>query len=424
MKISLIADPHLNKTIYKGVMDEEFTDLPFRNADLMRAFKFAIDKNINEIHPDLIVILGDVYDTPYPLNPPRTFFNSQLRRLSESGIPVIILVGNHDICSKHHALEPIGALGLKNVKVIATPTLTLFKDKILMLFPYSVEVEKNEIEIRDQFHRFVESTKKALVEKENFKDKDILFFGHFGVNGAVKNVYDDDDASSIEEITEDKPEKVKKSIINRNEGDISLSDLDSTGAKYIFLGDYHQHQILNTKNSMSFYVGSPEKCNFAEKDHKKGFVVYDSDMPSGSLGTCMFIEYTSCRPMVELKGNYDQIVKSALSYPPSTKTLVKLFFVGNEQELLEYSIKLDDLKKRLQERFKPLYILPKQKLVNEEEEKEASQIEKEIMSNGHISDDDVKNVAEEGIKEKEKNPEEQIILIKMSNEIYEETKAE
>ena len=151
MKMSLVADIHLNKTIYKGVMDEEFDDLPFRNADFMRAFKFIVDKNINEIHPDLMVILGDVYDTPHPLNPTRTFFNSQLRRLSEASIPTIILVGNHDICSKHHALEPIGALRLKHVKVIETPKLVAFKDKLLMLFPYSFEVEQEKVKLETNF---------------------------------------------------------------------------------------------------------------------------------------------------------------------------------------------------------------------------------------------------------------------------------
>jgi DNA repair exonuclease SbcCD nuclease subunit len=419
MRIGLIADPHLNKTIYKGVMDEEHPDLPFRNADMMRALEFAIDKNINEIYPDLVVILGDVYNTPHPLNPPRTFFNSQLRKLAAANIPTIILVGNHDICSKHHALEPIAALGLKTVKVIVSPTLTSFKDKILMLFPYSIEVEQGKVAIREQFHKFVASSKATIAKNTSFQGKDIMFFGHFGVNGAVKNTYDEDESEAFSDFDIG---PTKRDLINRKESDISLSDLDSIGAKYVFLGDYHQHQILPTKNSIAMYVGSPEKGNFAEKDHKKGFVVYDSDCPNGSMGACTFIEYPFCRPMIELKGIYDSMIKDIESYPPSTKTLIKMCFIGDENQLLEYSLKLDDLKKKLQAKFKPIYILPLQKVINEEEAREASEIENEIMSNGHISDDDVKDVAEEGIKEKEKDPSEQMILIQMSNEVYEETR--
>ena len=417
MKISLIADPHLNKTIYKGVMDEEYTYIPFRNADLMRAFAFIINKNIDEIHPDLLVILGDVFDTPHPFNPVRTFFNSQLHRLAEAKIPTIILIGNHDVCSKHHALEPVGALGLNNVKVISSPTLTLFKDTILMLFPYSMEVEKKEIPIRQQFHAFVEESKEKIKTKKELQGKDVLFFGHFGVNGAVKNTYED--SNNFEELG---IEPTKKQVINRNEADISIKDLEGVGAKYVFLGDYHEHQVLTKKNTVAFYIGSPEKCNFAEKDHKKGFVVYDSELPPETpLGSCTYVEYPHCRPMVELKGNYQDMLDKMDKLPPSTRTLVKLNFIGNEKELLEYSIALDSFKKVLQSKFKPLYIYPKQKVIDEEEEKIASQIENDILSKGHIDDDDVRQVAEEAIKEKEKDPEEQIILIKMANEIYEET---
>ena len=418
MKISLMADLHLNKTIYKGVMDEDFTDLPFRNADMMRAFEFSIDKNINEIHPDLIVILGDIYNSPNPLNPSRTFFNSQLKKLAAANIPVIILIGNHDVCSKHHALEPIAALGLKNVKVIVTPTITYFKDKVLMLFPYSLEVEKKEIEIREQFHKFVEESKVKL-QTPPYLNKDVFFFGHFGVNGAIKNSYEEesDSLSGLDMVV------TKINLINHNDGDISISDLESIGAKYIFLGDYHQHQVLGTKNAISFYIGSPEKGNFAEKDHKKGFVVYDSDIePIGPLGSCIYVEYPFCRSMIELKGTYEDMVKAMESCSASSKTLIKTSFVGDEKQLLEYSIKLEYFKKQLQSKFKPVHIFSSQKVVNEEEEKEATQIEKDILSSGHISDDDVRDVAEEGIKEKEKDPEEQAILIKMSNEIYQETK--
>lgn len=421
MKISLIADPHLNKTIYKGVMDEEYTDIPFRNADFMRAFEFIVNKNINEIHPDLIVILGDVYDTPNPFNPVRTFFNAQLRRLSEASIPTIILVGNHDVCSKHHALEPIGALGLKNVKVISSPKLISYRDNLLMMFPYSMEVEKKEIAIRDQFHNFIEESRKKINEDQKLQGKEILFFGHFGVNGAIKNTYDED-SEVFEELG---IEPTKKQVVNHNASDVSISDLESIGASYVFLGDYHQHQVLTNRGTIAFYVGSPEKCNFAEKDHIKGFVVYDSEsVVTSSLGKCAYIEYPNCRPMVELKGTYGDMLNKMAMLPSSERTLIKLNFIGNEKDLLEYSIKLPDFKKQLKAKFNPLYIYPKQKVINEEEEKQASQIEQDILSKGHIDNDDVRQVAEEGIKEKEKDPEEQIILIKMSNEIYEETMEE
>src|SRR3989304_334393 len=101
MKIAITADLHLNKSVYKGVMDKDCPLIPFRNVDFMKAFSYVCDKTI-ENKPDLMVIAGDVYDNHSPSNEIRGFFSGQLHRVSNNNIPIIILVGNHDICRKHH----------------------------------------------------------------------------------------------------------------------------------------------------------------------------------------------------------------------------------------------------------------------------------------------------------------------------------
>ena len=89
MKIAIIADCHLNKTVYKGVMDKNKLSLPFRNVDYMNAFEYMIDKNINEIKPELVVIPGDIFDTFDPNNDVRGFLNEQIAKLKEARIPII-----------------------------------------------------------------------------------------------------------------------------------------------------------------------------------------------------------------------------------------------------------------------------------------------------------------------------------------------
>ena len=106
-KIAVMGDLHLNLVVYTKIYDEEFIGLPFRNGDFMRSFRFMVDKCLDEIKPDLVVIPGDVYDYYEPTNDVRGFFSKQLERLSEQKIPVIILIGNHDVCKKHHALKDI-----------------------------------------------------------------------------------------------------------------------------------------------------------------------------------------------------------------------------------------------------------------------------------------------------------------------------
>jgi DNA repair exonuclease SbcCD nuclease subunit len=373
MKIALIADLHLNRNLYKGVMDKEFPELPFRACDFMRAFRFAVDKNIDEIKPNLIVILGDIYDTYDPSNPIRAFFNQQVKKILDAQIPIIILSGNHDVCGRHSSLSPIHALGLKHVKIIETPKMVPYQNKLLMLFPFSMEVERSEIEIREQFHNFIDECHKKIEATPDYQGKEILFFGHFGVKGAVLNSYGCS-MSSAPPITEF--DKAKKVLVNKNEGDISLNDLDTIGASHIFLGDYHQHQLLPCKNvKAAFYIGSLEKGDYSEKNQKKGFAVYDDTIIPGVHGQYYFVENTTCRPMIELEGTYDQMVKSFNEQKEAKKALVNLNFEGNDKELLEYSIQLDDFKKKIENKFEPVYVITQQKVIDNEEEKEASQVE-------------------------------------------------
>ena len=156
VKISYIADCHLNKSSYKDDESFLFTSIPFRSQDFMKSLEYMVDKNINEIKPDLIMFLGDIYDTFDPSNIVTAFFSEQLRKIADAKIPVIIIVGNHDICSKHHALLPLLKLNLKNIKVVENPQSVKFKDKLLLLFPYSVDVERKIITIKEQFKQFVE----------------------------------------------------------------------------------------------------------------------------------------------------------------------------------------------------------------------------------------------------------------------------
>jgi len=171
MKISIIADCHLNKAIYKGVLDKKYSMLPFRTVDFMKAFRFIVKQNIETIKPDLMVVAGDIYDTYDPSNEVRAFFNQQLKHLSNAGIPVVLMVGNHDVCRKHHALSPIKTLELKNVTVIEEPELKVVDDKVLLFFPYSLKVERGEITIKDQFKEFVKESKKIITDK--YTDKDV-----------------------------------------------------------------------------------------------------------------------------------------------------------------------------------------------------------------------------------------------------------
>ena len=427
MKISIISDLHLNISLYKSCPDKEIPDLSFRVVDFMKAFKYMVNENINVIKPDLIVIAGDVYDTFDPSNSVRAFFNSQMRVLNNAKIPVLILLGNHDVCRRHSSLEPLASLELKGIKVIESPKSFLFKDNILALFPYSMEVERKDITIKDQFKNFVNELNDKRNNEEAFKGKEIIFFGHFGVKGARLNDYNEKNDELITLTTSTTTmvpvinTPVKKSYINSNDKDISLSDLDTIGANYVFLGDYHQHQVLGTKKCIAMYTGSIEKSDMTEIDQRKGFVVYDTEAEEiESMGKCRFIEYPNCRPMIELKGSFKDIESQLEKCNNHNGAVVKISFVGNAEELTSFSIGLDAFKRKLKAKVNPVHVYNQQKIIDDEEETAATALENEIMDKGHLESTDVLDVVGEMIKEKIKEDHEVTILENMSNEIYKE----
>ena len=426
MKIHSTADCHLNKPLYKGVYDTEFPAIPFRNGDFMRSFRYSVDVAIND-KTDLFAIVGDAYDNYEPLNPIRAFFNTQIKRLSSANIPVVILTGNHDVCSKHHALEPVAAMGLSNVQVISSPRLVSFKDKLLMLFPYAMEIENGTYTTKELFNNFLEHCKKKIAQTPNFQNKEILFFGHFGVKGAILNTYED--LTDINVPKEEKKEGKRKVFLNASSKDITIGDIDrlaeEIGVKYVVLGDYHRHQILPTKNCISFYTGSIEKSDFSEANDEKGFVIYDSEaIDNGKMGKCRFHAYPKSRPMVEINGNLQEILAEVDSLPSTIGTLVKIKFKGNEDQLREYSDAQKALEQKIKVKFDPIYTVASQELIDKKESEEAKDIEEDILNKDNLDDKDVLMVVHEAIREKIENKEEQNILIKMAEDMFKEVKGE
>lgn len=407
MKISIGADFHLNKAVFKGVYDKTYTSLPFRTADHMRAFEHFVDKNINEIKPDIIIIAGDVYDNHNPSNELRKFFNSKINMMLEAGIEIFILVGNHDICKKHHALSPITGFKINNLHIVEEPTVFVREDKLLMMMPYSIEVESGNIELKKQYYDFADDVKEQISFNKDWKSKELLFFGHFGVKGAILKEYNS--------------KGERNQFVNGKEGDIHLGDLDALNADYIFLGDYHQHQILGLKSSFAMYTGSLEKTDITEADDEKGFVIFDDSFDKDDkMGKTKFIKNSTCRPMLDIVGDKNEILKKVNSISTDNDgAIVRVKFTGKQKDLKDFSSSYDDIKKMLDVKIHPIYIYQEQEVDIEESEqsdkdKKMTKSEEDILSKGYIDGDMVMKVVEEMIKEKEPDESEQKEIIALA----------
>ncbi len=422
MQISILADCHINKNTYSSVKDKIVNHLPFRTVDHQNAFKFAIDKTIAE-KSDLVVIIGDVFDDDKPSEELSAFFNSQVRRLRDSKIPLIIMVGNHDFNKKSHSLLPLKELELAYAKVIDVPTVLPFRDHLLLLFPYSLEIEQDVIGTKELLNKFILESKSTIDATPEYQGKRVLFFGHFGVAGASVNQIINKNNGLMD--TNTARRLSKKNFRNTNEEDIYVVDLDNIGAEYVFLGDYHRHQVLPTEKCKAMYTGSMERSDFSEIGQKKGFIIYDSNMDeTAKLGKCKFVEYQNCREFIEIRGSLNEIKDGLRMANKKYKDpVVKIVFVGDLNQYLQYSANLPKLKDEVLEKLNPIHIEFQQE-VSGDPQTEAEEQQASMMENTSSIKMDVNNIISEIICDIEVDKEEANVLIGMAKEIYSEVKGE
>lgn len=375
MKFAVLSDLHLNRVYYKGVRDKQ-TNLPFRIVDHVRAFQWAVSTCISQ-EVEKVFITGDIYDTFDPSNEIRRLFHTELRKLQEAQIDTYILTGQHDGCRSHHALEPLKRLKLEHIYVIDTPKIEAvsFSNKkcLLAFFPYSLDLQSGNMKIRSYFKDFSQKIKREI-ERSQLEG---MLFGHFGVLGAIKSKESWTEKTEKTEKTEedlDKPKRkyVEKLVLNQYTGDVTIGDLESSGCKYVFLGDYHLHQYLPSKKIIATYTGSLEKSHIGEKETVKGFTIYDDSTPEDpETGHTTFVPYADSRSMLLLEGDYFDIKEHVMEIASNTeekkkyqKCIVKISFVGSKEQMATYNAHAASLWKELKELLDPIYMFNESKVVS------------------------------------------------------------
>ncbi len=87
------ADIHFGMENYGRV--DAATGIHTRLLDFHKALSFCIDTAINE-KVDFFLFAGDAYKTPHPSQTQQRLLIQCFLRLYDAGIPVVIVVGNHD----------------------------------------------------------------------------------------------------------------------------------------------------------------------------------------------------------------------------------------------------------------------------------------------------------------------------------------
>ncbi|SVB35813.1 uncharacterized protein METZ01_LOCUS188667, partial [marine metagenome] len=93
LKVLHLADIHMGIENY-GRLDPE-TGLHTRLQDFVGCLSFAVDTALEE-NVGLVLFSGDAYRTCDPNPTHQREFAAQFCRFSDEGIPVVMVVGNHD----------------------------------------------------------------------------------------------------------------------------------------------------------------------------------------------------------------------------------------------------------------------------------------------------------------------------------------
>lgn len=122
MKILHFADAHIDIATH-GRHDPE-TGLAVRTLDFLKSLDTIVDAAIAE-RVDLVIFAGDAYKDRTPVPTFQREWGRRMMRLSQAGVPTLLLVGNHDLSpasGRAHALQEYETLTIPFIHVASRPT--------------------------------------------------------------------------------------------------------------------------------------------------------------------------------------------------------------------------------------------------------------------------------------------------------------
>jgi exonuclease SbcD len=274
LKILHFADLHLGVEIY-GHLDPA-TGLSSRLLDFLNVLDQVIDYAI-ENRVDLVLFCGDAYRSREPTQTHQREFAKRINRLSTSGIPIFLLVGNHDLpnaIGRATTTEIFDTLAVRNVYVSNRPDV------------YRIPTNSGIVQIVS----LPWLRRSALLTREETKN---LTFDQINqrLEQALSNVI----AANISKLDPELPAILaahvwvsgaqvgsERSMTIGQEHALLLSDVANPAFDYIALGHIHKHQVLSS-NPPAVYPGSLERLDFSEEKDEKGFYLVEIE-PSRERG--------------------------------------------------------------------------------------------------------------------------------------------
>jgi exonuclease SbcD len=258
MRIIHTADWHLGQNFYEYDRKTEHA-----------RFLTWLKKTVRENCADILLLAGDIFDSPNPSAESQKMFFSFLREITNenTGIQIIIIAGNHDSAARLEAPNPL----LEDMNIIVRGIVKrssngdidyerlivpLDKGGYCLAVPY---LRQGDYPDTGNYSKSVKAMYDRLYEiacmkmAQNNQPEPIIAMGHLQATGS--------------EISEN--DRSERTVIGGLE--CVSPEAFSDGIAYTALGHLHRGQRVSGRENVR-YSGTPIPMSFAEKNNKQGVV--------------------------------------------------------------------------------------------------------------------------------------------------------
>jgi len=283
------------------------TGLSSRLGDFLTALDQVVGY-ATENDVDLVLFSGDAYKTRDPSPTYQREFAKRVRRLADAGLPVFLLVGNHDLpnaLGRAHSVEIFDTLAVPHVFVARKVGTWRIETRhgLLQIVALPWIIRSNLLSKDDYKNLPLDKLNDVLIEKiaglveaevqQLDRTVPAILCAHGTIEGATYGS--------------------ERGIMLGQDIIIPKSVISNAAFSYVALGHIHKHQQVN-EQPPAVYAGSLERIDFGEEHDEKGFVVVDVDIDDRSKATWRFVPVNVRRFLtINVDAGYDDPTDAALS---------------------------------------------------------------------------------------------------------------
>ncbi|MFC1845870.1 exonuclease SbcCD subunit D [Chloroflexota bacterium] len=296
MKILHFADLHLGVETYGNI--DPTTGLSTRMLDILRALDAVVEYAVaNKV--DLVLFCGDTYKNRDPSQTQQREFAKRIKILSQQGIPVFLLIGNHDLpnaIGRATAVEIFETLAISNIHIANRPDI------------YRIPTNNGDIQIV----ALPWLRRSALLSREEDKGLNIEEIGERLqeiMTSMITDLIPDLDpglpailAAHVSVSTA--KQGTESSMLVGRDPVLMLGNVAQSVFDYVALGHVHRRQALCEEPPV-IYAGSLERLDFGDENEDKGFYIVNIDTGESSRQVTYEFHNVDARRFLTIKIDID-----------------------------------------------------------------------------------------------------------------------